>query len=167
MPGTPATSPRFGVPRCSDGDVASFSAQVNAITDGFDLEAAGYLSGVASARPAAATANAGFLYRATDTGAWTVSTGSAWLSLTTRFVQTLRVTSAGSITAGGRGTLAASSWPIAFPDTNYSIALTAGDPGLIVTASLITASGFVVTAFNATTATISSPVAIHATGVHD
>lgn len=40
MPGTPATSPRFGIARYADADVASFSAQVNAITDGFDAGAA-------------------------------------------------------------------------------------------------------------------------------
>ena len=40
MPGSPPTSPRFGVARYADTDTASFSAQVNAITDGFDARAA-------------------------------------------------------------------------------------------------------------------------------
>jgi microcystin-dependent protein len=51
MPGTPTTSPNFGAPRYSDADTASFSAQVNPITDTFDANAAhlgkgqGYLPG--------------------------------------------------------------------------------------------------------------------------
>lgn len=36
MPGSPATSPNFAAPRYADTDTASFSAQVNAITDAFD-----------------------------------------------------------------------------------------------------------------------------------
>lgn len=40
MPGTPAQSPRFDIPRYADTDAASFSAQVNAITDGFDAAVA-------------------------------------------------------------------------------------------------------------------------------
>lgn len=40
MPGTPPTSPRFGVPRYADGDTAQFSTQVNAITDALDAAAA-------------------------------------------------------------------------------------------------------------------------------
>lgn len=40
MPGTPPNSPNFDIPRYSDSDNASFSAQVNAITDGFDANAA-------------------------------------------------------------------------------------------------------------------------------
>lgn len=39
MPGTPPTSPNFGIPRPADGDVASFSSQVNAVIDGFDANA--------------------------------------------------------------------------------------------------------------------------------
>lgn len=81
MPGTPATSPRLGAPRYSDADVASFAAQVNAVTDAVDLEAAGYLSGTAAARPAAATANKGFIYFATDTVVYSVSTGAAWQTM--------------------------------------------------------------------------------------
>jgi len=40
MPGTPPTSPRFGVSRYADTDEAEFSAQTNAITDGFDAAVA-------------------------------------------------------------------------------------------------------------------------------
>jgi microcystin-dependent protein len=36
MPGSPATSPTFGAPRFSDADDASFSSQVNGVTDHFD-----------------------------------------------------------------------------------------------------------------------------------
>jgi microcystin-dependent protein len=36
MPGTPPTSPIFGAPRFSDADDATFSAQVNGVTDTFD-----------------------------------------------------------------------------------------------------------------------------------
>jgi microcystin-dependent protein len=39
MPGTPPSSPNFGVPRYSDGDTASFSVQVNGVTDVFDANA--------------------------------------------------------------------------------------------------------------------------------
>jgi hypothetical protein len=39
MPGTPATSPNFDIPRYADTDDAAFSDQVNAITDGFDSQA--------------------------------------------------------------------------------------------------------------------------------
>lgn len=81
MPGTPPTSPRYGIARYSDADAAAFSAQVNAITDGFDAGTAGYLTGLASAIPAAVAANAGKIYYATDTGVYSVSTGAAWLQL--------------------------------------------------------------------------------------
>jgi hypothetical protein len=36
LPGTPPTSPRFDAPRYADSDTASFSAQVNAVTDALD-----------------------------------------------------------------------------------------------------------------------------------
>jgi microcystin-dependent protein len=36
MPGSPPTSPIFGAPRFSDADDATFSAQVNGVTDTFD-----------------------------------------------------------------------------------------------------------------------------------
>ena len=36
MPGSPATSPNFGAARYADGDDATFSAQVNSVTDTFD-----------------------------------------------------------------------------------------------------------------------------------
>jgi microcystin-dependent protein len=39
MPGTPATSPNFGAPRYNDGDDATFSTQVNSVTDTFDGKA--------------------------------------------------------------------------------------------------------------------------------
>jgi cytoskeletal protein CcmA (bactofilin family) len=39
VPGTPPNSPNFDIPRPSDADVASFSAQVNPIIDGFDAQA--------------------------------------------------------------------------------------------------------------------------------
>ena len=40
MPGTHATSPRFGFPRPADSDVTAFSAQVLAIGDPLDARAA-------------------------------------------------------------------------------------------------------------------------------
>lgn len=49
MPGTPPTSPRFGIARYADTDTAAFSAQVNAVTDGFDLHAAKKLAPTAKA----------------------------------------------------------------------------------------------------------------------
>ena len=36
MPGSPATSPNFGAPRYDDADDATFSEQVNSVTDTFD-----------------------------------------------------------------------------------------------------------------------------------
>jgi len=39
LPGSPPTSPIFGVPRYADSDAATFSSQVNAITDTFDSKA--------------------------------------------------------------------------------------------------------------------------------
>jgi hypothetical protein len=53
MPGTPATSPRFGAPRYANSDAVDFAGQVNGVTDIFDLTAARFASGTFAARPAA------------------------------------------------------------------------------------------------------------------
>jgi len=39
MPGTPATSPNFNLPRYADSDSATFSADINPIVDGLDSQA--------------------------------------------------------------------------------------------------------------------------------
>lgn len=66
MPGTPPTSPRHGAPRYADGDAASFSAQVNAITDRFDITAARFESGLLTNRPSTGTGIVDRYYFATD-----------------------------------------------------------------------------------------------------
>lgn len=44
MPGTPATSPRFGAPRYSNSDTVDFAGQVNGVTDVLDTKAAKLVS---------------------------------------------------------------------------------------------------------------------------
>lgn len=45
MPGNPPTSPRFNAPRYSESDDVVFSAQVNSVTDTFDVKVASYEAG--------------------------------------------------------------------------------------------------------------------------
>jgi hypothetical protein len=78
MPGTPATSPRFGAPRFSDADTASFSAQVNGVLDVLDAAVAGWSSGTYASLPAAGSSNVGKFYYATDINALFHSDGTKW-----------------------------------------------------------------------------------------
>jgi hypothetical protein len=67
MPGTPATSPRFGAARYSTADPATIAAYLNAMVDTFDSKAALWLApGTFAARPAANAVPAEALYFATD-----------------------------------------------------------------------------------------------------
>jgi len=78
MPGTPPTSPRFGAPRYSDTvDTASFSAQVNGITDVFD-DAAMYLTGTSATRLAIASPVNGCFFYETDTTDLWLYNGTTW-----------------------------------------------------------------------------------------
>jgi hypothetical protein len=76
VPGTPATSPRFGAPRYANTDTSDFSAQVNAVTDALDL-AAKFTSSLSSARPASPVVDQ---YNwLTDTNVLERWNGTAWV----------------------------------------------------------------------------------------
>ena len=82
MPGSPPTSPRFGAPRTSDGDAASFSAQVEGVTDIFDsLAGYFYAPGTHATRIAIATPVDRSLYYETDTTTLWLYVNSAWRQL--------------------------------------------------------------------------------------
>lgn len=73
---------RFALPQWSAGsDPPVTRAQMNALLASIEAKAAGYLEDTAANRPAAGAANKGFLFRATDTGALSVSTGSTWVTV--------------------------------------------------------------------------------------
>lgn len=78
MPGTPATSPRHGVPRVANTDTFDIARDVNGAIDRFDITAQRVDFGLAAARPAAGIANR--FYYATDTNQLTRDTGSAWVN---------------------------------------------------------------------------------------
>lgn len=78
MPGTPATSPRHGVPRVANTDTFDIARDVNAAIDRFDITAQRVDFGLAAARPTAGIANR--FYYATDTNQLTRDTGSAWVN---------------------------------------------------------------------------------------
>lgn len=82
MPGTPATSTRFGAPRYANTDASDFAGQVNAVTDMLDSKAGLFLSGLASARPAAGVVDR--YYLATDTGELSRDSGAAWTTINPR-----------------------------------------------------------------------------------
>lgn len=72
---------RFGVRRWTDGGDTPQRAEFDTSMANLETLAAGFLRGTFAARPAAAAANQGFLYEATDTGVLYWSTGSAWLGI--------------------------------------------------------------------------------------
>lgn len=76
------TTSRLGVTRWSAGTDPFTRAQMDATMAAIEGKAAGFLRGTIAARPAAAAANIGFLYEATDEGGrlyW--STGATWLTV--------------------------------------------------------------------------------------
>lgn len=74
-------SPRLGITRWSvDADPVT-RAQVDASHAALETLTVGFLTSTAALRPAAAAGNAGFIHRATDTGAFSWSTGAAWVEL--------------------------------------------------------------------------------------
>lgn len=75
------TSTRMGATRWSAAGDPLTRAQVDATHANFESRAAGFLADTFAARPAAAAANARFVYEATDTGALYWSTGTRWLPL--------------------------------------------------------------------------------------
>jgi hypothetical protein len=85
VPGTPATSPRFGAPRYANTDTSDFAAQVNAVVDAFDALGARIESGTLAARPSTGAGIANRIYRATDTGQVFFDAGGAsptWVDIT-------------------------------------------------------------------------------------
>jgi microcystin-dependent protein len=76
MPGTPATSPRLGIPRYANTDAADFATDVNAITDRIDSVLSVMGTGTYAARPVAGTANR--FYFATDRSVLYWDNGSVW-----------------------------------------------------------------------------------------
>lgn len=73
------TSTRLGLHSYVAGDApAGHTQQAQLVTDA-ELVVAGFLQSVIGSRPAAATANKGYLHWATDTLRLTYSTGSAWI----------------------------------------------------------------------------------------
>lgn len=66
MPGTPATSVRFGAPRYANTDASDFAGQVNAVTDAFDAKAGRFESGLLANRPSTGAGIADRYYYATD-----------------------------------------------------------------------------------------------------
>lgn len=81
---TVTTTTRFGLTQWSAGTDPFTRAQLEASLDALEGLAAGWLTpSTAAARPAAAAANAGFLHKATDTGAISLSDGAAWVTLLT------------------------------------------------------------------------------------
>lgn len=90
------TTTRFDLPQWSSGSDAPVTrAQLTGAFAALGSEAAGYLEDTAANRPAAAAANKGFLFRATDTGVLSISTGAAWLTVPTG---TFLATSGGQLT---------------------------------------------------------------------
>jgi hypothetical protein len=79
MPGTPATTPRLGIPRYAAADAADFPTQYNAGVDQVDLRTARWDTGTLSARPAAAIN--GRMYYANDVGRVYLDNGSFWIAL--------------------------------------------------------------------------------------
>jgi hypothetical protein len=76
---------RFGLPQWSAGsDPPINRAQATAAFLALSTNAAGWVTpDIAANRPAAAAGNAGFFFRATDTGAVSLSSGSAWFNIPT------------------------------------------------------------------------------------
>jgi hypothetical protein len=66
VPGTPATSVRFGAPRYANTDASDFAGQVNAVTDAFDAKAGVFASGLLVNRPSTGAGIADRYYYATD-----------------------------------------------------------------------------------------------------
>jgi hypothetical protein len=90
MPGTPATSPRLGLPRYASTDPATFAAIFDAIVDAADSNVARWLPpNTLALRPAPSVAER--LYWATDKLTMYRDTGSAWQALT---IEDLAVTTA-------------------------------------------------------------------------
>lgn len=77
----PASSRLALVGPSANDPVSSGDDIIRAIITRLEAVGAGYLIGTAGARPAAAAANAGFFYLATDTGVLSESTGSAWVDI--------------------------------------------------------------------------------------
>jgi hypothetical protein len=77
MPGSPPTSPVFGAPRFSDGDLASFSAQVNGITDILDAKAMPRWNYRVAGAGATAANDGDFLYAPGGSGGVTLGTPTA------------------------------------------------------------------------------------------
>lgn len=87
MPGTPATSPRFGAPRIGSSDDFDIVTDLNAVTDTFDLKAQlADLNGTYAARPAASSALNGVRYYATDKGTEYQCISAAWVLIGARAV---------------------------------------------------------------------------------
>lgn len=76
---TVTASPRFGLTRWSAGGDPFTRAQMDGDHDELDTLAAGYLEGLASARPAASAAREGFFHYATDTRTLTYCDGVEWV----------------------------------------------------------------------------------------
>lgn len=89
MPGTPATTPKLGLPRYSNNDVADFGGQVNAVSDRLDLAAAGDSQGPLASRPAAG--QIGRYYFSTNTNQLFRDTGTTWFEVGSKAVSDLLV----------------------------------------------------------------------------
>jgi hypothetical protein len=81
MPGSPATTPRLGIPRYSGADAANFPTDWNAGVDQIDLVTAGFSSGVFASRPVASSTLNGNYYWATDTDVLYLCVEAAWIKV--------------------------------------------------------------------------------------
>jgi hypothetical protein len=84
------TTTRFGITRWSAGGDPFTRAQMDASHAAIESLGAMHQAGTFAARPAAAAANAGLYYLATDTGVLYLSTGSAWRQIHTDGETTMR-----------------------------------------------------------------------------
>jgi hypothetical protein len=66
LPGSPATSTRYGAPRYANADAVDFAGQVNGVTDTFDSASARFVQGTIALRPAATSTPHRTFYFATD-----------------------------------------------------------------------------------------------------
>ncbi|HVL33902.1 MAG TPA: hypothetical protein VM600_10020, partial [Actinomycetota bacterium] len=74
---------RFGLTRWSDDADPVAREHFDDSHAALELKAAGYIQDVFANRPAAAAANTGFVFYATDTAAAYYSTGALWVELAT------------------------------------------------------------------------------------